>query len=54
MAFGIRILKLMKYVYKGELIYFLNYPTDEEEDAATRPIPWDENEVSESDTKTLI
>ena len=53
MALVIRIIKLMKYLNKGELIYFLNYPTDDEEDAATRPMPWDENELWESDTKTL-
>ena len=53
MALVIRIKKLMKYLNKGALIYFLNYPTDDEEDAATRPMPWDENEVWESDTKTL-
>jgi len=35
MALVIRIIKLMKYLNKGELIYFLNYPTDDEEDAAT-------------------
>ena len=45
MAFRIRIIKLMKYLNKCELMYFLNYLTDEEEDAVTRPMPWDENEV---------
>ncbi len=43
----------MKYLNKGELIYFFNYPTDDGEDVATIPMPWDENEVWESDTKTL-
>ena len=43
MTLVIWIIKLMKYLNKGELIYFLNYPTDDEEDAATRPMPWVDN-----------